>query len=683
MPKRERCIKPAIYRITGITRGNACVIRFCYGKDVLLRTEISLKIDFLAHIMNEKMLLNEQNNQLAQFIEYAPIAVAMLDLDMRYLRVNQRWMDDFALEGDIIGKSHYDVFPEIGDNWKEMHQRCLQGEIHHDQEVSFTQKDGTIMWFDRNIRPWTTCNGEIGGLLMYVEIITDRKMAQEALQAQHQFLRRVIDLNTSFIFAKDETGKFTLVNKALADAYDSTPDEMVGKYDADFNPDKDQTQHFKRVDLEVIRTRAPQFISEEPVSNVRTGEVRWYQTIKIPIISQDGLSVQLLGVATDITDRKQAQDELARQHRFLRQVIDLNTSFIFAKDENGKFTLVNQALADAYGSTPEKMVGKSDGDFNSDTEQVKNIRQDDMDVLKSRKSRFIAEEPITHFSGETRWYQTTKIPIISEDGKTVQLLGVATDITERKRAEDQLQRVLVQEKLARQAAEEASHMKDLFLANMSHELRTPLNAIIGFLREMLYSNQLDNDNTHMAQRCLANSKRLHMLINSLLDLSRLAVGSLELVVAPVNPHELATMIHEDLLLQARDKGLTLKLEVSDTLPDQIFHDEERLIQIITNLIINAIKYTETGSVTFRLSNEGYEQLKIDVIDTGIGIPEEMQNYIFEDFARLSTNVQSQGVGLGLSIVKNLVRLMDGTISLQSSRRHHTIFTVNLPLNLNA
>src|SRR5690606_2203424 len=132
------------------------------------------------------------------------------------------------------------------------------------------------------------------------------------------------------------------------------------------------------------------------------------------------------------------------------------------------------------------------------------------------------EEPVSHVTGETRWYQTIKVPLISDDGRDVQLLGIATDITERRNAEERLRIAFAQEQALRHAVEAASQMKDRFFANMSHELRTPLNAIIGFLREMLYSGQLDADNTHMAERSLANGSRLSMLINSVLDLSRLA-----------------------------------------------------------------------------------------------------------------------------------------------------------------
>jgi two-component system sensor histidine kinase/response regulator len=758
--------------------------------------------------------VTEQKNQLEQLARHIPMAVAILDREMRYLFVNDRWRSDFGLQDqDIIGTSHYDVFQEIGADWKAIHRRCLQGDIHYDEQVPFTRADGSLEWFKREIHPWRTTQGDIGGLIVYAEFITDRKQTQDALKAQRNFLRQVIDLDPSFIFAKDENGRFVLVNKALADTYGTTPDEMVGKLDKDFNPrrsesdhfhrddlevvrtrqpkfipeeplsnavtgatrwyqtikvpllaadgqtvqllgvatditdrkiaqdrleaqrnflrqvidldpsfifakdehgcfllvnkaladhygttpdemvgklDEDfnprrnESEHFHRDDLEVVRTRQPKFILEEPLSNAVTGETRWYQTIKVPLLAADGQTVQLLGVATDITDRKRVQDRLKAQRNYLRQVIDLDPSFIFAKDENGRFLLVNKALADHYGTAPEQMVGKYDEDFNPNRAETEHFRRDDIEVVRSRKPKFIPEEPVSNaVTGETRWYQTIKVPLLAAEDQTVQLLGIAADITDRKRAQEQLQQLVVHEQTARREAETATHLKDLFLANMSHELRTPLNAIIGFLREMLYSRQLDDDNTHMAERCLANGQRLLMLINSVLDLSRLATGSLEIVPSRISLRDLATTIVEDLELQAKEKGLALKLELDPALPDIVVHDEERLIQITSNLLANAIKFTNEGTVQLALRRHD-ERLIIRVSDTGIGIPSSMQEIIFQDFVQLDSSSKKRygGAGLGLSIVSSLVDLMKGRVSVESEVGAYSVFTVDIPLELN-
>jgi PAS domain S-box-containing protein len=620
-------------------------------------------------------------SMLEQLALHIPLAVVLVDTDFRVLFVNERWTADYHVPGDrAVGLLLSEVVPALGaDLWRIAHD-CRAGRVYTDSELPFVRSPGETEWLRREVRAWSTAEGEFGGLMIYTEVVTARKRARDDLQAQHRFLRQVIDLNTSFIFAKDISGQYTLINKALADAYGTTPEEAIGKYDEDFNTNRDETRHFKSDDLEVVHTRRAKFVPEEPVTHV-TGETRWYQTIKVPLVSDDGSEVQLLGIATDITERKRAQDELQAQHRFLRQVIDLNTSFIFAKDRTGKFTLINRALADAYGTTPEDAIGKYDEDFNPNREETRHFKSDDLEVVRTRQVKFVPEEPVSHVSGETRWYQTIKVPLISDDGRDVQLLGVATDITERRMVEERLRQAFAQEQAARQAVEAASHMKDRFFANMSHELRTPLNAIIGFLREMLYSGKLDADNMHMAERSLANGSRLSMLINSVLDLSRLAAGSLELIPVRVNLSELAGVIIDDLRLLAKEKDLRLEYSVDQALPTFVCHDEERLTQIITNLLTNAIKFTHEGLVKLELSLGASQSLSISVSDTGIGIPADMRNAVFESFVQVQSSPHGTGVGLGLSIVRQLVDLIGGRIRIDGAQDAGTIVIVELPLHL--
>lgn len=238
--------------------------------------------------------------------------------------------------------------------------------------------------------------------------------------------------------------------------------------------------------------------------------------------------------------------------------------------------------------------------------------------------------------------------------------------------------------LARREAVEATRMKDLFLATMSHELRTPLNAMIGFLHLVIYSGQLDDDNMHMVQRILANSQRLLNLINNILDLSRIATGGLEIVPSKVMPRFVAASVYNDMKLLAQEKGLTLELKMDENLPETILHDEDRLTQVMLNLVNNAIKFTEKGKIVLEMRHFG-ERLHIKVSDTGIGIPQAKQHLIFDDFFQVdpSTSRQKQGAGLGLAIVRRLVLLMDGTISLSSEVGKGSSFLVELPMNLPA
>jgi signal transduction histidine kinase len=292
------------------------------------------------------------------------------------------------------------------------------------------------------------------------------------------------------------------------------------------------------------------------------------------------------------------------------------------------------------------------------------------------------EVTVTETTFAERTYQVYYVPIYDDDGAVIAGLSISQNITKRVQAEKELEASLVNEKRARREAQEAVRMKDMFLATMSHELRTPLNAMIGFLHLTLFSGQLDDDNTHMVERTIANSQRLLNLINNILDISRIASGGLQLVPAKMSPKELALTMHENFSLQAKERGIELTYSVAEDVPEYITHDEERLGQIILNLVGNAIKFTEKGSIDLSLSRHD-ENLVITVADTGIGMPPSRQHVIFDDFVQLdnTTTRKHQGAGLGLSIVRRLTLLMKGSIKLTSEVGKGSTFTVEVPMEL--
>jgi signal transduction histidine kinase len=270
-----------------------------------------------------------------------------------------------------------------------------------------------------------------------------------------------------------------------------------------------------------------------------------------------------------------------------------------------------------------------------------------------------------------------RVPVRSRDE-----LGVLAETLNKAASNEQ--RYIKELEAARRQAEDAARMKDLFLATMSHELRTPLNAMIGFLHLMIYSDQLDEDNTYMAERSLANTQRLLTLINNMLDLSRIATGGLQIVPTAMQVRYVVAGLYNDLKMMAYEKGLRLSLEVDPALPETIHHDETRIAQIITNLVGNAIKFTEKGGVSLKVQRAD-DTLKIEVKDTGIGIPKSKLGLIFDDFFQVdaSSTRQHQGAGLGLAIVKRIVLLMNGKIHVDSEVGIGTTFTVELPLELPA
>jgi signal transduction histidine kinase len=239
-------------------------------------------------------------------------------------------------------------------------------------------------------------------------------------------------------------------------------------------------------------------------------------------------------------------------------------------------------------------------------------------------------------------------------------------------------------RVANAQVREAARLKSEFLATMSHELRTPLNAILGFTGIMLegMGGEIDDDAEHMVERVNANSQRLLGLINDVLDLAKIEAGRIDVISVPIRLAELATQWCRSVSVLGEQKGLTFETRVDSSMPEVFFGDPERTTQVVVNLLSNAFKFTETGSVTLEIERRSVTW-QIKVSDTGVGIPPHALNYIFEEFRQVdgsSTRVYG-GSGLGLAITRKLCITMGGNIHVESTLGKGSIFTVTLPLRL--
>jgi signal transduction histidine kinase len=232
---------------------------------------------------------------------------------------------------------------------------------------------------------------------------------------------------------------------------------------------------------------------------------------------------------------------------------------------------------------------------------------------------------------------------------------------------------------AKDAAEQSNRAKSIFLANMSHELRTPLNAIMGFLTIILMNAKLDSKDEYRAQRAYANSERLLNTINDILDISRIEAGRLQIVPMPISVRDTVESVRSQMEVLAEEKSLPIEAQVTENVPSMIETDGDALTKIITNLLSNGIKFTETGSVKLLVDSVD-NRLIIKVTDTGIGIAPHMYDLIFESFRQVdeSTTRPYGGIGLGLAIVQNLCKAMQGNVRVESELGRGSTFTVTLP-----
>jgi PAS domain S-box-containing protein len=387
-----------------------------------------------------------------------------------------------------------------------------------------------------------------------------------------------------------------------------------------------------------------------------------------------------------------AQAALGASEARLRQIVDVVPHMIFVKDREGRFLLANRAVAEAYGTSVSELLGRPQAELGLDGEQVRGWHEKDLKVLDEGLELFVAEEPFRDVSGALRYLQTTKVPLVLEDGVTRAVLGVAIDVTERKRADDELRTYrdhledLVKERtaelaVAKEKAEESDRLKSAFLATMSHELRTPLNSIIGFsgvLMQGLAGPLNEEQQKQMGMVC-GSAGHLLALINDVLDISKIEAGQLTFATETFDlGASLANLVRSAAPL-AEKKGLSLGHEIGSEV-GEMTSDRRRVEQIVLNLLSNAVKFTDHGSVKLACTADD-ERATIRVVDTGIGIRAEDLGKLFRPFRQVDAGTARHydGTGLGLSISRKLAELLGGSIEVESEPGRGSTFTVVLPL----
>ncbi|NJA06316.1 PAS domain S-box protein [Methylococcaceae bacterium WWC4] len=423
------------------------------------------------------------------------------------------------------------------------------------------------------------------------------------------------------------------------------------------------------------------------------GQYRWQQVRGFGIRRDShGKVTRVLGTRMDIHERKLAEQAMRESEAKYRRIVDTATEGIWVVGPDGLTNFVNGRMAELVGYRAEELNGRPMSDFmpaEDADDHLEKLRRRRAGITENYERRFLTRR------GQFIWAQVSAAPIFDDDGVFQGSLAMVTDISERKRNEEELRRykdhledTVLQRTAelleARDAAEAANKAKSVFLANMSRELRTPLNAILGFSGLMRTDAQLtDNqrDNLDIINRSGAH---LLNLINDVLEMAKIEAGHLQVEIAPFDLGGLVRDVTELMQVRAEEKGLRLTLDQSSEFPRYIKSDESRLRQILINLINNAIKFTEQGGVTVRLGvkENARHHLIIEVEDSGAGIAPQDRQRLFEPFVQLAdSRLPQSGTGLGLAITRQFVEMLHGRIEVDSQPGKGSLFRIELPVEL--
>ncbi|KYF86885.1 hybrid sensor histidine kinase/response regulator [Sorangium cellulosum] len=381
----------------------------------------------------------------------------------------------------------------------------------------------------------------------------------------------------------------------------------------------------------------------------------------------------------EIGERRRTEETLRESQGLLRAIIDNSATMVCVKDLQGRYLLFNHRFKQLFDVSVESIVGRTDDDL-FPPEQAEMFRSFDRRVLEAQKP--LETEVVVPQDDGIHTYISINCPLFDAEGKPYAVCAISTDITERKRAEEERERLLASEQAARSRAETADRLKDEFLCTLSHELRTPLTSILGWAHILLRTDKLDAARVQRALKVIERNSRAELeLVETLLDVSAILCGKVDFKPQSVSMVAVVQAILDAVAPAAEAKGVGVSLSLSST-ASRVWGDRGRLEQIVTNLLSNAIKFTPSGGrVTVSLEEVGATS-RLRISDTGEGISADFLPRVFDRFrqANSSTTRWRSGLGLGLSIVRDLVKMHGGEVRAESAGEGRGAeFIVDLPL----
>ena len=522
-------------------------------------------------------------------------------------------------------------------------------------EYRFIHSDGSIVWVKGQATPEFSEDGNLLGYIGTITDITENKLASEILKNTNILLRTIIDNIPDAVYMKDLDGKKVLANKAdVKNCGAEFEEEIIGKTDFEMFPNEIAAGFWKD-DQQVLKSGVPVINREERLIN-NPDEQKWLLTSKIPFKDKNGKLIGLIGIGHDITRMKRDEEEMLKLTKAIAQA----PVSIVITNPLGKIEYVNPKFSETTGYTFEETMGKNPRILKSGY-QSKLFYTNLWHTILAGKD-WHGELLNKKKDGELYWENAIISPILNENGEIIYFVAVNEDITEKKKILEELIN-------AKERAEESDRLKSSFLANMSHEIRTPLNSILGFSNFLTGEFDLTDEEKQEYNGIINRSAdSLLQIINDIIDISSLETGQLKTFIKPLAVNEILKslyLVFSKKLDELNKSHIILTLENSE--PVSVMADENRLVQVFTNLLNNSAKFTTRGEIRFGIEKMDRKKVVFFVSDTGIGIAPEMHNTVFERFRQVEQekNRTFGGNGLGLAIVKNLIELMGGKIWLKS------------------
>jgi PAS domain S-box-containing protein len=543
-------------------------------------------------------------------------------------------------------------------------------------ELSAIDKSGREFPIEMSIVP--VKNGDEEFFCAFMRDISERKKSEQALKASEELWQFALEGAGDGVWEYDfETGEvfFSRQYKKLLGFEETEFDNKASEWYLRIHPD--DVHLINQTDRDYIDGTISSHSREYRIMH-KSGFYMWVLDRGMMVSrSKDGKPKRIIGTQSDITERKLAEQAIRFNEEKYRSIITNMKLGLVEVDNNEIVQFANQSFCEMSGFPLVELIGRKASAV---------LKGDNIPEVVRRKTELrkkgisdAYELQVKTKSGHQKWWLVSGAPRYNDNGELVGSIGIHLDISEQKILENEL-------RSAREQAEFSSQAKQSFLANMSHEIRTPLNAILGMGRQ-LAKTSLEDQQRFFLKNINDASENLLVIINDILDISKIEAGKLALESIPFRIRAIFQQAVQISRLKAEEKGLSLDCDVDDSIAQTFMGDPHRLNQVLLNLLSNAIKFTHRGAVkincTLMQQEDKFQQIQISVADSGIGMEQEFMERLFESFMQEDKSVSRKfgGTGLGMSITKHLVTMMSGSITVKSTKNVGTTFFVDIPFEI--
>ncbi len=682
---------------------------------------IFVVLEFYVYMLNRRLslpleksrkaedALRKSERRLSDLIDFLPDATFAIDADRKITIWNKAMERMTGIRSeDMLGKGDHEYsLPFYGERrsvlldlvWSESPDILSRyPEVRREGFSYITEvfcpalDEGRGAHLMAKASPLRDPDGKIIGAIEALRDITERKQSEEALRKSEEQYRNLFQHAQTGIFHSLPSGRLLTANPSMARTLGySSPEELISavthmgrqiyadsRLRADIIADMMKTDGWVHRDSVVWRRKDGGLITVNMLGR--------------KVLDASGKVAYLEGFIDDVTESRKAQETLRESEAKFRLLVEHSSELIWSLSPEGILTYASPSWKRVTGYDPADIQGMHFTQLLHPDDLPLCLKYLQM-LTESQDAIMGPTYRIRHADGSWHWHAANGAPVRDAQGRYVSMVGVSSDITERKHFDQQLLETNASLESAIERAndmalraESANIAKSEFIANISHEIRTPMNAIIGFA-DLLSAGIADERQRHQAAVIATAGKSLLRLINDVLDLSKIEAGKLEIKTENCSPRRLIEEVRHVFAQRAAEKGLVLRCFVAPDLPKGLWLDHARLRQILTNLIGNAIKFTDRGSVdvlvegTVCPGGDPCFNLRISVADTGKGISEEFKPRLFGAFEQAAGQDHAKygGTGLGLAISRRLAHLMNGDITVgDNPAGRGSVFTISLP-----